>query len=454
MCRILLFQIIVASSIFNIANGQVIVVESRHFLVNDIEEDVVNELLMTVNNGIKKYSYLAKMNNLAASSDEFANLFTLDAQIYSDISESPISINYDEYISLAKKHFEKEGIKFKMISAFVKGIEYHSEGFYTIDVTSRKHLHSGIDQHDKAYFCKTGRNYNLRITFRIEENDLKATKIQSIQGNLVRECQDKTLLMSLLSQASMNTIQFAESSFYQERLRNLNYNSIGNSQYAIGIKLHKSLSPKNNFFFGTGVFYSKINVTNLWNGFYSYPDQDVEGSLITKFTQVSNGTEKIEIESLEIPLGLKIRLRQWNKCALFIEPAFNFGINLNNNRTNHSFSGEWIQYDIDEDGNIASLNAFEGLPQATEISSSDNLTPRPYAISSSLNFHIHYYLSNEIALVLGAQTQYYINSFFQAQNQALLPNDILTNNKSLMSQYLSDSRTISWGIHLGLTYKY
>lgn len=451
---ILLCQIFIASSIFNTTICQIIVIESRHFLVNDIEEDVAEKLLMTVNKEIKKYSYLAKMTNLEKSADGFANLFASDAHIYDDISESPLAIHHDEYIALAKKHFVEEGIQFKMVSAFVRGIEYHADGYYTIDVTSRKHLHSEIDQYGKAYYCKTGRNYNLRFTFRIDENDLSVAKIQSIQGNLVKECQDKSLLMSLISKASMTSVQFDESSFYKENLNTFNYNPINNSQFGIGLKLHRALSPKNNIFLGAGIFYSTTNITNLWNGSYAYPDEDVEGTPITKFTQILNGKEAIKIESLELPLGLKIRLMQWEKCALFVEPTLNLGFNLMNNRTNHSFNGERIQYDIDEEGNISSLNTSDGIPQTSQISSSENLAPRPFVISSAINFHIQYYLTNEIALVLGAQSQYYINSFFQVQNQSLLPDDILTNNESLTNQYLNDTKTINWGIHLGLTYKY
>lgn len=451
---ILLCQIFIASSVFNIASCQIIVIESRHFLVNDIEEDVVDELLVTVNEEIKKYSYLAKMTNLDKSANGFANLFSSDAQIYDDISKSPLAIHHDEYIALAKKYFTEEGIQFKMVSAFVRGIEYHADGFYTIDVTSRKHLHSGIDQYDKGYYCKTGRNYNLRFTFRIDKDDLSVAKIQSIQGNLVKECQDKSLLLSLISKASMTSVQFDESSFYKENLNTFSYNQINNSQFGIGVKLHRALSPKSNIFLGAGVFYSATHITNLWNGFYAFPDEDVEGTPITKFTQILNGMEAIKIESLELPLGLIIRLRQWSKCALFVEPTLNLGFNLMNNRTNHSFKGEWVQYDIDEEGDVVSLNSSDGIPQATQISSSENLELRPFVISSGVNFHIQYYLTNEIALVFGAQSQYYINSFFQVQNKSVLPDDILTNNESLTNQYLNDTTAISWGIHLGLTYKY
>jgi len=437
--------------------SQVIVVDNLHVTIEEIEESVEDEILLSVRKALEKYEKFAgliavdnKKVTLKAI-EEFNALFKTNALIYSDITKKASVITCENYSALIYTYLDKQGVEFDMFSAVVDGIEYDEKsGTYSIDVLSRKYLFNGIDDQHKPFYCNQARVFNLRFTFEISESDLTVAKISKIQGNLIKECVNKSFIMAPYIRVGKGNVHIQSAIFSNPDFSNLQVDFVVGSSFSSGVKFQNSLNQKGNFFITYGAAYSKTNLKGRWNGSFSRDEVDAEGNMYNETMQLINSSEEIKIQAIEIPFGVKFRIGQWSSFHLFLEPFIEGAFRISRPGSRAHFKGEAISYGVYPNGEVVLFNLDESdnlkPSKIDEINTVKTANLRLFAGSV---FSTQYIITSKIGIELSVDYKFGLNKTNLAYN---------TNNNSLelinLSElYFTDYKLSSWGIQLSMLLK-
>lgn len=456
--RILFFVIFFAPGLIN---SQVIVVDNFHVLIEDIDEETVDEVLLSVRNGIKKYEHLADLLDESNKDvtvntvEEFNELFKRNALIYSDITTKPSVITCDNYSRLVYTYLDKRGVKFNMFSAVIDGIDYDKEsGIYTIDVLSRKYLFNGINDNYKPFYCKKGRTFNLRFTFEINEKKLEVAKISKIQGNLIKECKNKNFVINPYSRVGSGKVRFHSSDFFENELSGLNVDFESVRTFSAGIKFGRNLNKQNNILLTLGAGYSRIDLKSKWNGFFEYDDIDEEGVEYNKISQLSNGLESIRLQYIEVPVGVKFRIGDWSSFHMFIEPFVEMKFGINRTENNVHFTGESITYGVYPSGEINFLDMNQDNLLPTEIGMTSSVNSNNLMFLAGTMLSTQYFVNNHLGIELGVDYKFGLSRLLENRDDVdYYPDDDTINLVNFSEIYLDNLQLSQWGLELGIIYR-
>jgi hypothetical protein len=438
-------------------NAQVIVIDRYSFSVDDIDEKTEDELLLTVRKAIKKYDKFADLlddQTMGVSQEainRFKKLFADNATVYNDVSRRAYTVNYSEYATQINDYLKKDGVKYDIFSASVGDISYDSTGYYYIDVLTRKYLFNGLNSEKEPFYCKSGRTFNMTFTYAIPEDDLGDAKILKINGNLVKECQDKLLIFQPTIGYSMGIVNRTSSDFFQSSLTGLNSDYKLMNNFRSGFLLQKSLNKRNTIFATAGILYQLSQMKSQWNGFFLAEKTDDEGAIFNHLTQISNGVETGKIHGLNIPVGLKFRVADWSSTYLFVNPSFNVNFPI---LGKFDFEGDLISTGVYESGETILFNLNDNVLTPDRLEYEADLKNKKLNFSTGVEVAFQYIFNSNTALEIGLEFQYGLNSMISSSsNMAFYPDNLLENGLSFTEAYAKKINQTSFGLKISWIFK-
>ena len=435
--------------------AQVIIVDSYYFLMDEIDDNTVDELIGSVRKAVKRYDKFADLiddQTMKVSQDaidQFKGLFAQNARVYNDISNRSYIVNYSDYASQINDHLE-DGVDFDMFSASVEGIAYDSAGYYEVDVLTRKYLFNGINEEKKPFYCKSGRTFNLRFTYAVPEDDLEEAKILKIQGNLVKECANKPFIVAPEITFGFGDLKYDPSNFYQRDLPylNLSFNSV--ATISGGVNFQKPISKRNKFFLSVGAAYEYMRVQNIWNGFYSYGDADVDGTPFTRATQLSDLQEVGNFHAIKLPIGFKYRLLDRAPLHVFFSSGISGHFIV---AGSFSHTGNFVTTDYYGNRTV-SPNFSGGRLNPSSLSYTSAVQNRRIGMVVSSDLTAQYVLDDSFALDFGFRFSRGVVPFFSSKgNISEIPDALRSEGVSFTEAYLKSIRQNMIEVKLGLIFK-
>lgn len=509
----------------NISEAKLRNFESR---INDIACDVSKSIDKNTGEQLKllirkslieyyEFSILKdKQNGIVTqeSVTKFNELFDDNAKVVSDISRyNGIVVSSESYSSSIFDYLTAVGVDFEITSAVLDKIRLDKAGYYKADVLITKIIFNGLDNDNSQFRCKSGRKYDLVISYRIDTDNLTKAYISNISGTLIKDCEDAKPKWGYYIGGDYSSIKADKTDYFNTNLNTLNLSINPSYSACFGAYYLKPLTIKEKTFFKVGLqigytnlkttidpsSYTILNDNHSINGSkvsLSNPSSTTYSSFDRKITidkqfaeshhtfniaiplgihQIintnNNETFRFSVDAMIIPTFLVYSSTKWSG-RLDYTGIFNF---YNNNSvivpSQDSIGGKGVD-EIEAEAFGLKKNNFFQNSDKSEISSGHKLEKPDQvklkfhpSIIVALSPNLEFILSKEMSFVVSPTISYTINSFVKSEesNKPIFAGTPIINGSvqdrvnqgiksTVVEDYFSSVKLLSFGLRVGLLY--
>ena len=298
----------------------------------------------------------------ASSVKRFRNLFQSSSRILNDLTIG-VNSHYSDYSS-SVLDFLPNGVKFEMPTALLTDMDYDEAGYYVIEMQTEKTVYTGLSYTNEPEFCKTGRDYKLKFTFIIEEDDLNTAKISKISGSNSRRCEDAKPFIGFGLRGAgdfIGTSSYANSSFLDTEMAGLNVETGTTWNVGAGVSLQLPITKKELIFLNIGANYSVFGLSTDISESFTINNAEIVGAtavgnglngqfVADKRVSVGEGKEEITVHAVEFPVGIRYRkpFKTMQQLSFVADVFFVTTLQLFSSST---LSARSVDYDLTVDTN-------------------------------------------------------------------------------------------------------
>ncbi|MGK0365090.1 MAG: hypothetical protein ACI85O_002154 [Saprospiraceae bacterium] len=275
---------------------------------------------------------------------EFKSLFYSGAKIVNDLSRYFVISNFADYGGTVYEYMTSTGAVYDPIAGgLLREIDYDKSGYYKAKIVFRKTMHNGLETNNDVFRCKSGRDFVLTMTVRIEEDNLSRARILRIGGQKGTECSDPFLSAGFNLEGGVDaglSDGFAEEKdlAVQEMLtnpaqplpNNLDRTINGINYFGAGVNALLPLTKKEAIFLNVGVMYNLYMTETTFNGTYTFEENlsdsgitssDNSSSVYHKEVFLDNLIDNSTIHTLQFPIGIRLskKPKQGRKYNLMLD---------------------------------------------------------------------------------------------------------------------------------------
>lgn len=412
----------------------------------------------------------------------FLSLFNSNTLVVKDyveyIPEEPVKIK--DYASGVFNRLENKGVQMKLNKVELVEIKDDPSGFFVVVLAVEKSIYNYIDQKQIVKIVPSGRIFSQEFRIDVLKTDLGFAKIQTIKRICrdTKECPgepDEFVHYFGPSTTLSKPLLFPTmSGWWATNQRQATVEVTGVFGIAAGFELFSNqLAAKNsdrkNFFLSCGVFY---NYRRLESDFKNLNVSDFQavtnsGSMgyLRRVTAVSV-EEEFTLGTIEVPLGLGIRLKESRKLDLFVNARIIPGLTIASRLGFRGYGtydavleeAMWRALepgasDRDQWMNPDAFGPFD-IGEVQELSGSPSVSTAGISLSTQLSPAVYLHLSDRNprwSLLLALDFTYHMGSWLEHMEEN---NDIFTYSDdypiSALQHYTTAMRGFSTGLRVGL----
>ena len=487
----------------------------------NIEKPTGEQLKQLIRKSLVDYYQIASLRDknqngivTQESITKYNELFDDNTKVVSDISRySGIIVSSESYSSSVFDYLTAVGVDFEITSAVLDKIRLDKAGYYKADVLVTKILYNGLDNDNSQFRCKSGRKYDLVMSYRIDKDNLSKAYISSISGNLVKDCEDAKPKWGYYGGGDYSSISASTTDYFNSKLNTLKLTVNPAYSACIGLFYLKPLTIKEKTFLKVGfqLGYTKlqssidkssylilndnhsfngsnISLTNPNSTTYTTFDRIV--SIDKKFVESHNSfnvavplgihhilntnndeTFRISVDAMIVPTIQVYSISKWNG-RLNYYGNFNFGNqnsvtipkqdSINGNSTDEIESGPFglkvNAYFQNEDKSDKSAGHLVETPSQMKLKFHPS-----FLVAVSPNFE--FIINKEMSFTISPSISYTLNSFVKS-NESNKPifagaptidggiQDRINQGikSTVLEDYFNSVKLLSFGLRIGLMY--
>ena len=257
------------------------------------------------------------------SVEKFRKLFYASAELQADYRENP-SEKYNtvaEYTAEVYKRLRFEGVKFKIESAVILGMQYDQAGIYTLNLKVTKLIFNPLNDNGIVRSIASGKRVTQFFTLSCEEGSIHTLRIYKIKGVALKPAANYVRFSGVSVGVGEQKISVTPSQLW-ETAHKLESSFAVTAEPVIsgGFELTTNRLPFNrsgnkNVFLNAGVFVDRVSILTKIDefgiDFFSVDASDTDNNILMYLRKVSelNASEKINLTSITVPVGFSMRVK-------------------------------------------------------------------------------------------------------------------------------------------------
>lgn len=266
------------------------------------------------------------------SVEKFRKLFYASAELQADYRENP-SEKYNtvaEYTAEVYKRLRFEGVKFKIESAVILGMQYDQAGIYTLNLKVTKLIFNPLNDNGMVRSIASGKRVTQFFTLSCEEGIIHTLRIYKIKGVALKPSANYVRFSGVTVGVGEQKISVSNSQLWETAHKSQSSFSVTSGPVLSGgfefttnrLPFNRSGSKK--VFLNTGVFIEQMSILtkidNFGIDYFSADASDSDNNIFMYLRKVSslNASEKINLTSVSVPVGFSLSVKSTPRTDFLI----------------------------------------------------------------------------------------------------------------------------------------
>jgi len=480
-------------------------------LATSISEEELSQIITTLEATLNEYGEVATLYDkdqkrvTEESINKFYELFSPTAEVMKDYAEyiPEELVPFKDYSLEVYNMFKTKGIQVRIERAVLTEIKVDLSGFYTPTVIVTKKIFNTLSANGTTNSIATGKTIAQKMIFDIYKDELGEAKIGKIDFEAPPVTPDDyTRILSIPVRLGTSSYSSTTSDYWNSTQSQANLDVSGGLNFSVGFELltdrlitSKKTSDRK-LALTIGAQFSSYSMKTTLDGFgFEMIDtmaiHQIDSTEQRYIRQVSsvNVEEKLNFSTLQLPVGLALRLANKRKMSIYTHfrfiPSFTFGANGNLQGAGTYDAFRLFGGNVPSQDRICRPNSvnpdllelvegygdFEldraGTPteysicgrQTIEASTEPELNRLTYLLQISPTAYIKFGDDNPgWGLIIGLDASYRLGSLIEhspinALSESPFRYSDVDSEGSLLSQYTDNVSALNFGLRIGLFQK-
>jgi hypothetical protein len=292
------------------------------------------------------------------SVEKFRKLFYASAELQADYRENP-SEKYNtvaEYTAEVYKRLRFEGVKFKIESAVILGMQYDQAGIYTLNLKVTKLIFNPLNDNGVVRSIASGKRTTQFFTLSCEEGSIHNLRIYKIKGVASKTAASYVRYSGVTAGAGEQKFNITPSQLWETTHKSPSSLAVtAEPVISAGFEFSTNRLPFNrsgnkNVFLNAGIFIDRVSILTKIDefgiDFFSADASDTDNNILMYLRKVSklSATEKMNLTSVSVPVGFSMRLKSTSLTDFFIGIKLRpgFVISANGSMTGEGFYTAYV----------------------------------------------------------------------------------------------------------------